>query len=116
MSQEFKNFDIGGHKVRGYKDSEDIWFVAKDLTKALNLSANFFNSSRKVKLLDHQFAMAETAKCHTAVRVVNVKTLLTVVLKGKKHEAKGVREWAYSLLVPYFKLRIPELPEASSAR
>ena len=92
--QIFNNDEFG--QVRTLKENGDIWFVAKDVCKALDLS----NTTVAVNRLD----LDERSKLNLGrqglVNCVNEFGLYNLVLGSRKKEARKFKRWITHEIIP----------------
>lgn len=95
--QVFNNKEFG--QVRTVVQSEDVWFVAKDVADVLE----YRDTHNMVRFLDedekdtHQMS---TLGGNQTMKVINESGLYSAILKSKKPQAKAFKKWVTSEVLP----------------
>lgn len=95
--QVFKNKEFG--QVRTVVQSEDVWFVAKDVADVLE----YRDTHNMVRFLDedekntHQVS---TLGGRQIMKIINESGLYSAILKSKKPQAKAFKKWVTSEVLP----------------
>lgn len=93
-------FDFDGLEVRVVaSDSNDLWFVAKDVCDVLELS----NVSQSLARLDDDekgITTVDTLGGNQDLSIINESGMYSLVLTSRKPEAKKFKKWVTSEVLP----------------
>lgn len=93
-------FDWQGTPLRSFKDSQgDIWFIAKDVCKALSLT----NTARGLDRLDPDqkgVTTVNTLGGQQTVTTISEPGLYALILRSRKAEAKAFQRWVLKDVLP----------------
>lgn len=84
-------------RVRVVTIDDELWFVAKDVCAAINLT------TEQVRRLDDDEKGLHTTQTHGGiqrVRVVNESGLYSLIMSSRKPEAKAFKKWVTSIVLP----------------
>ena len=88
--------------VRAFNQNGEIWFIASDICKALELT----NTSKAINALDDDEKMTLTnSYSHNGMgpqtyNIINESGLYSLVLRSRKPEAKKFKKWVTSEVLP----------------
>jgi prophage antirepressor-like protein len=102
-----KTYEVAGKPIRGYEQGGELWFIGKDVSVALGTNP----SNQQWGIEDHEYGstIVATKGGPQPVKTVSASGLISLVFRSKRPEALELRKWAYSLVVPYLRMRISEV-------
>ena len=111
-NHKMKTYEVAGKPIRGYEKDGELWFVGKDVSAALGTNP----THQHWGIEDHEYGrtVVETKGGPQAVKTVSASGLISLVFRSKRPEALELRKWAYSLVVPYLRMRISEVVVAGA--
>lgn len=98
-NMELVNFDFEGLGVRTIEKEGQVWFVAKDICSALNVS----DSSQALARLDNDergWYEVPTPGGRQEMIIINESGLYSLILSSRKPEAKVFKKWVTSEVLP----------------
>lgn len=104
--QKLKSYHVAGRTIRGHEEGGELWFIGRDIAAAIGTNP----SSQQWGLEEYEqsIAVVETKGGPQAMKTVSASGLISLIFRSKRPEALEFRRWAYSLVVPYLRLRIAE--------
>ena len=124
MSTEVVPFQFHSHEVRTITDERgEPWFVAKDVCDVLGLG----NITKAMEGLEPEerniLTSSKGIPGNPNVNIINESGLYALIFKSRKPEAKAVRRWVTSEVIPairktggYIKAKEGDTPEMILAR
>ncbi len=109
-----KTYEVAGKPIRGFEKDGELWFIGKDVSVALGTNP----ASQQWGIEDHEYGstIVATKGGPQAVKTVSASGLISLVFRSKRPEALELRKWAYSLVIPYLRMRISEVVVAGTDR
>lgn len=105
-SRPLKNYHIAGKTIRGFEEAGEIWFIGRDIANAIGTNPD--HQQWSLEGYEQGQTMLETNGGPQAVKTISASGLISLIFRSKRPEAIEFRQWAYSLVVPYVRLRIAE--------
>lgn len=99
MSNEIEKFDFNGNPLRVVMRDGEPWFVAKDVTSALDIT----NTTRALASLDDDekgLHSVNTLGGDQRVSIINEPGLYSLILRSRKAEAKTFKRWVTHEVLP----------------
>ncbi len=104
---------FGFNRVRLYKEKEEVWFRAKDVTDLLEIR-NHNDALGRLEDFERRLLWAPTAQGDRKVLFVNTSGLMALIFSSRKLEAKRMRVWVTNEVLPsIFKYGRYQLPGKS---
>lgn len=101
-----KSYHVAGRTIRGYEEGGELWFIGRDIASAIGTNPG--NQQWDLEDYERGVAIVETKGGLQAMKTVSASGLISLIFRSKRPEALEFRQWAYSLVVPYLRLRIAE--------
>jgi prophage antirepressor-like protein len=101
-----KSYHVAGRTIRGYEEGGELWFIGRDIASAIGTNPS--NQQWDLEDYERGVAIVETKGGPQAMKTVSASGLISLIFRSKRPEALEFRQWAYSLVVPYLRLRIAE--------
>ena len=92
-------FNFEGNQVRTVSILGEPWFVAGDVSKALDYS-EAYKMTRNLDSEDQGPHLVGTLGGTQQMLVINESGLYTAIMKSRKPEAKRFQKWVTSVLLP----------------
>ncbi len=105
-SRHLKNYQIAGKTIRGFDEAGEIWFIGRDIANAIGTNPD--HQQWNLESYEMGQTTLETKGGPQVVKTISASGLISLIFRSKRPEAIEFRRWAYSLVVPYVRLRIAE--------
>ena len=96
--QVFKNEEFG--EIRTVTINDEVWFVGKDVAKALGYSDTFGALKKHVETDDKQNCQNSSFESPRGLTVINESGLYSLILSSKLPTAKKFKHWVTSEVLP----------------
>ena len=93
---ELQNFNFSGQDVRIITINDEPWFVVADIAKALGAS----NPRSLAQMVDEEDKGKQSLRSGSDATIVNESGLYTILLRSNNPQAKPLRRWVTSEVLP----------------
>ena len=93
---ELQNFNFSGKDVRIITINDEPWFVVADIAKVLGAS----NSRSLAQMVDEEDKGKQSLRSGSDATIVNESGLYTILLRSNNPQAKPLRRWVTSEVLP----------------
>ncbi|WP_332401092.1 BRO family protein [Lactococcus laudensis] len=93
---ELQNFNFSGQDVRIITINDEPWFVVADIAKVLGAS----NSRSLAQMVDEEDKGKQSLRSGSDATIVNESGLYTILLRSNNPQAKPLRRWVTSEVLP----------------
>lgn len=93
---ELQNFNFSGQDVRIITINDEPWFVVADIAKVLGAS----NSRSLAQMVDEEDKGKQSLHSGSDATIVNESGLYTILLRSNNPQAKPLRRWVTSEVLP----------------
>ena len=93
---ELQNFNFSGQDVRIITVNDEPWFVVADIAKVLGAS----NSRSLAQMVDEEDKGKQSLHSGSDATIVNESGLYTILLRSNNPQAKPLRRWVTSEVLP----------------
>lgn len=105
-SRPLKSYQVAGKTIRGFEEGGEIWFIGRDIANALGTNPD--QQQWTLESYEQGQTLLKTKGGPQAVKTISTSGFISLIFRSKRPEAVEFRQWAYSLMVPYVRIRIAE--------